>query len=53
MSYGSLLRLRGLYSGDRGLGSRDRLSRLDLLHGGNRGDNSFRGRHYTIKENWN
>lgn len=45
-SYGSLLRLRRLYSGGRGLGSRDGLSRLDLLHDGNRSGNSFRGRHY-------
>jgi hypothetical protein len=48
---GSLLRLRDLHSGDRGLGNR--LSRLDLLHGGNRGGNSFRGRHYKIEENLN
>lgn len=42
----NLLKLRGLRSGDGGLGSRDGLGRVGFLHSDNGGSN-FRGRHYS------
>ena len=44
---GNLLRLWSFCSGDSGLRRRDGVGRFGLLHGGNRGSNSFRGRHYN------